>query len=64
MGEQRHGHIFPASGVIRDVRSGVIAVLALALFVVSVPMIGAALFSLLLLGLFGLALVGVLSDRS
>jgi hypothetical protein len=63
MGEQRHGHIFPASGVIRDV-SGVIAVLALALFVVSVPMIGAALFSLLLLGLFGLALVGVLSDRS
>jgi hypothetical protein len=47
--------------------SGVIAVLALALFVVSIPVIGAALFSLLFLGLFGLALVGVLGsfgDRS
>ena len=40
--------------------SSIVAVLALVLFVASVPVVGAALFSLLLLGLFGLALVGVL----
>jgi len=41
--------------------SGVVAVLALVLFVASAVVPGGALFALLALGLFGLALVGVLA---